>query len=397
MTIYIPERHCSPQNIEKLIRERFAESGTLPDFYKGGRKMGVVSGRNVHAAEKLKSLGNGHWLQVCRLDQLKTFVSLLEEGCGFYIKYSGGRNITRAFTQDFNGELARIGISIGEAGELVGKVIKFCSRGENTRRFEVFSIELSELAKLDKIGSDNYFFRTFEGRLIEFIEFKALMQSLTRIRETLMFDGAPVNAMARDKVELMLRIINETGFVKEGGYRIRDVALAVKLWKDGELSPNSSNGVVELSDLMNRHKERIERLEAAEELIEIRKRLRASRSGITGVRRLSQLKFYLRLLEKGYKFYIRLSDGRSVVQATDQDFKNELKKIGISFEDAKWLIGNTVEFCAYDEDISGNYSGRLEGFMIKLSELVRLDRNEQSFSLFRTELERLVETRREIG
>ena len=58
-----------------------------------------------------------------------------------------------------------------------------------------------------------------------------------------MFDGEPVAALAGDKVPLMMRII-------KAGIKITDLEGAVEFWRDGTLLPTSSEGVVQLRDLM---------------------------------------------------------------------------------------------------------------------------------------------------
>lgn len=180
-------------------------------------------------------------------ESIQSLTGQLESGNKFFIKYGGGKNLSRAMEYDLNRELGRLGIDNSRAFGLVEAVVKFCvvhqyGDGIPSERLQRTSIELSELLKIDIAALKEGV--SFDELLDDFIYFKALRNALDKVNEILMFDTTPLAAVAGDRVELMLRI-------RQAGFKIDDVEGAIDFWKDGMIEPKVTNGVVQLSDLMS--------------------------------------------------------------------------------------------------------------------------------------------------
>ena len=214
---------------------------------------GVGSGRSISTAQALRSyiarLAGG-----ASLGQIKSLAGQIDGGYQIYVKIDRGKNVHRAFNMELEAEFRRLEISVEEADNLVEAVANWCMKNEVLQegelvfpaRFEKMGIELADLVRLAR-GSNILSFRGDDPKLIalvdEYVRFSAVQQACRGLKTTVRFHDRPLNALAVDRVQLILDIRGE-------GYSMDELDGAIAFWQDGAIAPVIAQNTVQVSALI---------------------------------------------------------------------------------------------------------------------------------------------------
>lgn len=188
------------------------------------------------------------------LASVRTFAKNLEVGYRFFIKYDGGKNLSKAFDNEMQDLCKRLEIDVFELGCAVNSISAYCVKHEVldengewkfADRLDAASIDLADLVKLSR-EEHCVLYPANPVALImidELVRFQAVQKDLKAYSFALQFEGKPLDAIAVDRPVMISRM-------RRAGFTVDLLEGALSMVKDQSLAPNIVNGVVSVESLM---------------------------------------------------------------------------------------------------------------------------------------------------